>query len=82
MNLLKNTNCNPGYVIARQIAFGEILRKNREDKGYTIEALSEISGLSCDLIERVEAGKFAVRSNVVFILGHYLGFELNTEKIK
>lgn len=80
MALLADTNINPGYIQAQQIAFGEILRKNREEKGYSVEALSEISGLSVDAIERAEIGKYAVRSTLIFILGHYLGFELTTSK--
>lgn len=61
---------------------GEIIRKQRKDKGLTQKQLTELTGLSSSFISDVENGKATVELGKVIQIINILGlnFEINVRR--
>lgn len=75
-----NGNINRGFIQAKRISIGAVVRSNRKAKGYSVEQLAEASGVTCHAIEGIENGKFNAKVDILTVLGVYLDFEIELMK--
>lgn len=61
-----------------RIAFGQVIRKQREGKGLSQESLADLAGIHRTYVSSIELGKVRLGLDAAQKVAHGLGFSLST----